>query len=353
MKKLTLLYTMVLFSVSLIWSQNLIAVLPLENDEDKGITEILTNKLSSLGAFVVIEKSQIDKLIAEGEYQASQVDMDYAVLLANQVGASQVILGQITSLNDVEKLTIRLVDVEKAVVLGSAESLIHRNDSFIVDEQLLTLSENLTISLSDIGYSISEMVLSKILAAQENRKTGRIDKIEDNIKSGMYDEANVSILAYLDIYGNDNAVLKLKDKLEKVDIEDPMSLGLGAAVGGSLASNVLYGGGEIKFTMLFNRNFGIAAAFNLYISDGIGASFYGGPYFYFNRLGIYPFVGYEIAFSGQGVYFGLGMDLTIKKIAPFIEVGFGVIDSENPDTGEIIQENDVYTTITAGVSLRF
>jgi TolB-like protein len=100
-----------------------VAVLPFDTDKNAAhqkdaVTNEMINELVGLRRFKVIERSAIDKIVAEQKMQASGfVDDRSAVKLGKIAGADALVIGSVTSAGKNIKISARLVDVETAETL--------------------------------------------------------------------------------------------------------------------------------------------------------------------------------------------------------------------------------------------
>ena len=97
-----------------------VAVLPFEADKNAAmykeeITNEMITQLVNLRRFKVIERSAMDKIVSEQKLQASGVvDDKSAVKLGKIAGADALVIGHISVINGIVKVSARLVDVETA-----------------------------------------------------------------------------------------------------------------------------------------------------------------------------------------------------------------------------------------------
>lgn len=106
-----------------------IAVLPFDGSKDASmfkdaITNEMIDQLVKLRRFKVIERSSIDKIVAEQKIQASGfVDDKSAVKLGKIAGADALVIGSVTLSGNGLKISARLVDVETAETLISEDAM--------------------------------------------------------------------------------------------------------------------------------------------------------------------------------------------------------------------------------------
>ena len=93
-----------------------------DKDTASAVSEILRTEIGSTGAFSVIERAQLDKVIAEQKLSYSElVDPKNAVKIGNLVGAKYVMVGSISCLGSTYTVSTRVVDVETSkMILGKA-----------------------------------------------------------------------------------------------------------------------------------------------------------------------------------------------------------------------------------------
>lgn len=95
-----------------------IAVLDLEAEGvpsivAKAVSDIVRTEFVKIDNFKVIERSQIDKILDEMEFQLSDLaDESQAVKIGELSSAKKIILGQVSALGDKVVITLRIVDVE-------------------------------------------------------------------------------------------------------------------------------------------------------------------------------------------------------------------------------------------------
>lgn len=157
-----------------------VAVLPFDAAGDAvqykdEITNEMINELVNLRRFKVIERSAIDKIVAEQKMQASGfVDDRTAVKLGRIAGADALVVGMITRNGDHMKISARLVDVETAETLiaqdASAFGLDHESLDRTVANVATLLYNELPIIEGDIIRVDSEELFIDIGSISGLRK---------------------------------------------------------------------------------------------------------------------------------------------------------------------------------------
>lgn len=106
-----------------------VAVLPFDASKSAamykdGVTDEMINQLVNLRRFKVIERSAMDKIVAEQKLQASGfVDDKSAVKLGKIAGADALVIGSISVADGKVKISARLVDVETAETIIAEDAL--------------------------------------------------------------------------------------------------------------------------------------------------------------------------------------------------------------------------------------
>jgi len=105
-----------------------VAVLPFADLSGRGrsvgeaIRETVTTDLRAVGGLRVVERDQLDAVLAEQKLQgAADVDVPRAVTVGKLVGATLIATGAYQRVGNDVRLTARFVDVQSGVVVGSAK----------------------------------------------------------------------------------------------------------------------------------------------------------------------------------------------------------------------------------------
>lgn len=120
--------------------KTVIAIFPLNTDEKLAkrkvgfaVSEILSRKFFAGEKFTVVERGDIDKMLAEQKLQASGVvGADSAVSIGKIIGAKVILTGNVLKIDGQYQVNIRLVDAESSEVLGSGYAEL---DSKAFDEE--------------------------------------------------------------------------------------------------------------------------------------------------------------------------------------------------------------------------
>lgn len=85
------------------------------------ITQFLEEELFHSGGYVLVERSQVDRLLNEYQYQHSGVcDVECAVQIGKQLTANKVIIGTVGRLGNSYTIQIRMIDIETATIVRPA-----------------------------------------------------------------------------------------------------------------------------------------------------------------------------------------------------------------------------------------
>jgi len=94
------------------------------------------------GALLPIERSSLEKILAEQELSLSgAVDPGAAAQIGRLAGAQYVLLGSVTVIGDQVRLSGRLVDVESAEIHWAGSATGYTDEIFSVEEDLAFLAE--------------------------------------------------------------------------------------------------------------------------------------------------------------------------------------------------------------------
>ncbi|MBL7995652.1 tetratricopeptide repeat protein [bacterium] len=102
-----------------------IAVLPFENitknpEEDwlsSGLSEQITNGLAKINSLNVVERTQMEKVLTEQNFQMSDIaDQNSSVKIGHVLSAGKLLVGSYQVINETISVTSRIVDVETGVV---------------------------------------------------------------------------------------------------------------------------------------------------------------------------------------------------------------------------------------------
>ena len=134
LKKLTLILTTLLLAVSFMTAQEIkgkptIVVIPFETrDVDANDAEALfdtfTNKIVDSGKFKVVDRSKVNEIKKQHEFQNSDWSNDEKVAkLGNALNASLVVVGKIQPFQKQMKAYFRILDINTMEIVSTAEGL--------------------------------------------------------------------------------------------------------------------------------------------------------------------------------------------------------------------------------------
>jgi len=113
----------------------------------KALTQRITTELIKTNEYIVLERSQIKRILREQKFQSSGVcsDISCAVEVGKVVGAKYVVLGTVSKFGKTYTLDARLVDVESSVSVRSGDY----TTSKAIDNLLLQGVESIVKQLND------------------------------------------------------------------------------------------------------------------------------------------------------------------------------------------------------------
>lgn len=119
--------------------------------EAKALTQRLTTELIKIGEFMVLERSEMKKILHEQKFQYSGcVDISCAVAIGKMVGAKYMIVGSVSKIGKTYSVDSRLIKVETGESYGSAD-FSHTGD---IDYLILEGMKAIAYKLSDIEYTV-------------------------------------------------------------------------------------------------------------------------------------------------------------------------------------------------------
>jgi len=115
-------------------------------DMGKSASDYLTAQLAEIGAYRVIERSKLEKILKEHELgMMGVVDPDKVKQMGKFLSADYILMGNITFLGDSFSINGRIVDVETGEIIGAKSSV------FKDPTQLRVAVKNLARALSDLA----------------------------------------------------------------------------------------------------------------------------------------------------------------------------------------------------------
>lgn len=141
------------------------------------ISDLMRAEMVKTGYFIVVERSQIDKILKEqGFQQTGCTDNECAVELGKILSARKILVGEVSRLGSSILITVRIVDVEKGVAeFAETEKSENENN---VDIACRTLTQKLTENIVSNNRNGFPQVSSK----NQTFKT-KLDIYENSKKS--------------------------------------------------------------------------------------------------------------------------------------------------------------------------
>ena len=159
MKQLSLLLILLNF-VGVVMAQDIMRVAVLDlvpNNVDAGtaggISDLLRNHLINENVFTVIERTEIDKILKEQEFQSSGcTETSCAVQIGRLITANYMLVGTVNHFGSTTTITVRIIDVEAGTgKVSETQSATTEND---IPEAVQQLVKNLVSRIR--GYSYIE-----------------------------------------------------------------------------------------------------------------------------------------------------------------------------------------------------
>ena len=191
LKKLTLILTTLLLAVSFMTAQETkgkptIVVIPfdaknIEQNDANVLFEVFTNEIAGTGKFKVVDRTKVDFIKKQHEFQNSDWSNDEKVAkLGNALNANIVVTGQLMPFKDKIVVSFRMLDVNTMEIVTSATARVSDTSEFfdkipeIVKKltgeiKSISMSSNITTSKTE-----SSSVSTNVSASSTNGKTYNI-----------------------------------------------------------------------------------------------------------------------------------------------------------------------------------
>jgi TolB-like protein len=157
------LLTLILF-LSLFFTREHIAVIDFEGinvseAEAKALTQKLTTELIKVGEYVVLERSEMKKVLDEQKFQYSGcVDTKCAVEIGMMLGAKFIVVGSVSKVGSTYSIDSRLINVKTGESYQSAE-FVHKGE---IDYLLTEGMKSVAYQLCDIEYQVKQSTSIKV-----------------------------------------------------------------------------------------------------------------------------------------------------------------------------------------------
>jgi len=131
-----------------------VAIIDFENigvskNESKALTQKLTTEMIKIGEYIVLERSEMKKVLDEQKFQYSGcIDINCAVQIGRMIGAKYMIVGSVSKVGKTFSVDSRLINVETAESYGGGD-FSHTGE---VDYLLTEGMKSIAYQLSDIKY---------------------------------------------------------------------------------------------------------------------------------------------------------------------------------------------------------
>ena len=165
LKKLTLILTTLLLAVSFMTAQETkgkptIVVIPfdaknIEQNDANVLFEVFTNEIAGTGKFKVVDRTKVDFIKKQHEFQNSDWSNDEKVAkLGNALNANIVVTGQLMPFKDKIVVSFRMLDVNTMEIVTSATARVSDTSEFF--DKIPEIVKKLTGEISSISTSSSK-----------------------------------------------------------------------------------------------------------------------------------------------------------------------------------------------------
>lgn len=187
----------------------------IQPDEAEVLGEAITSQLKSLGKYRVIERSQIEKILAEQGFQNSGAcdKSECAVEVGRIAGIDQMVVGSVGKLGNTWSMVIRMVSVQTGEILASAQDaregqvdVLLRESVPVLVSQLLGLGAKVVPTSAppapvvdraharQLQSELSQLVDNREYLAKKGllRAQNLSDSIEPYVRQALYQQRSVS-----------------------------------------------------------------------------------------------------------------------------------------------------------------
>lgn len=236
----------------------------------KYLAEKISINISKNKSIQTIDRNNIELIIKEQQFQLSGfVSDESAVEIGKFVGASHIIFGTITEFVDFVELELKIVNVEKATVIGGVSYKIEKTQnvaslvSIIVkseEQQKMELENQRKLILAEIEEERQKKI--NALKEEEKQRKNELKKIEEEIRN-----KSIIITEYEErkkkLQEQQNYIQKMHNEIDKLnsDVLSKLKIGMTKSqVTSVLGKNNLHdcyiGNGYVsgKYFLIFNGN---------------------------------------------------------------------------------------------------
>jgi len=143
----------VIVIINVLFAQSTIAVTELDNlgiseNEAKALTDRLRFEFHQSGNFIVLERTNMDEVLKEQEFQLSGCVSDECIIeMGKLLAVENIIGGSISIVGSTYSVSIRLISVETGTVVGSAQKDFKKNIDYILTDGMALIARDLLTSL--------------------------------------------------------------------------------------------------------------------------------------------------------------------------------------------------------------
>ena len=125
--KFTVIIIYIILLFCSLFAKDIIVVLELEPigltaDESKILSQRLTTKLVSIDKYQVVDRSNMDKILKEQNFQHSGcTDSECAIEIGQLLNTDLIVIGNVSKFATIWSIDAKLIDVSKGLILKSAD----------------------------------------------------------------------------------------------------------------------------------------------------------------------------------------------------------------------------------------
>lgn len=190
----------------------------------KYLAEKISINLSQKRSIQTIDRNNIELILEEQHFQLSGLVSDEsAVSIGKFIGASHIVFGTLTEFVDYVEVELKIVNVERAIVIGGLSHKINKSQnvaslvSLIVkseEQQKIELERQRKIILAEIEQERQEML--EEFTNEEKQKKIELKKLENEIR-----EKSIIIAEYeerkKELKEKENYIIKIHNEIDRLN----------------------------------------------------------------------------------------------------------------------------------------
>lgn len=170
-----------------------------EKKEAMGLSDILINSLYETGKFSIIERSQLDKVFKELDFQASELSNEQLAQVGRILGVNSILVGTVNFIASTKSpdgsyygeynVDVRAVDVESGEIITTAGATKMSNQTY--REMMEKISQRLASNLAEEEVEKPKVVETPKIEKEHFREKGFVIRPEVGWSLGFDDDNSI------------------------------------------------------------------------------------------------------------------------------------------------------------------